>query len=131
MVMSPNNFDPKRLRLASRKPTQVLKAKRKPPAHKPGEKFLKGPIPWKWIVLAARQPGKALHVSIALWFWAGISKSRQVKLNNILLKALGVTRYAKHRSLMSLEQAGLISMEQTRGKSPIVTLLDPPEKAIE
>jgi len=129
--MSSNNFDPKRLRLANRKPKQVPKAKRKPPAHKPGEKFLKGPIPWKWIVLAARQPGKALHVAIALWFWAGISKSGRIKLNNIKLKTLGVTRYTKHRSLLSLEQAGLISVEQFQGKSPVVTLLDPPEKAVE
>ena len=126
--MSLNNFDPERLRLANRGPKQAPKAKTKPPAHKPGEKFLKGPIPWKWIVLAARQPGKALHVAIALWFWAGISKSGRIELNNILLKTLGVTRFAKHRSLLSLEQAGLISVEQTRGRSPVVTLLDPPEK---
>ncbi len=126
--MSSNNFDPKRLRLTNRQPKQVPKTKRKPPAHKPGEKFLKGPIPWKWIVLAARQPGKAIHVSIALWFWAGISKSRRIKLNNIILKTLGVTRFAKHRGLLSLEQAGLISVEQFQGKSPVVTLLDSPEK---
>ena len=129
--MSLIKFDLKRLRLANSELKQVPKAKRKPPAHKPGEKFLKGPIPWKWIVLAARQPGKALHVSIALWFLAGILKSRRIKLNNILLKTLGVTRYAKHRSLLSLEQAGLISVEQVLGKSPVVTLLNPPEKTIE
>ncbi len=130
-LMSSNNFDPKRLRLANRGPKQAPKAKTKPPVHKPGEKFLKGPIPWKWIVLAARQPGKALHVAIALWFLSGMLKSGRIKLNNILSKTLGVTRYAKHRSLSSLEQAGLISVEQSRGKSPVVTLLDPPEKAIE
>jgi DNA-binding MarR family transcriptional regulator len=62
---------------------------------------------------------------------AGISKSRRIKLNNILLKTLGVTRYAKSRSLLSLEKAGLISVEQSKGKSPVVTLLDPPEEEIE
>ena len=129
--MSSNNFDPKLLRIANRKLKQAPKAKGKPPTHKPGEKFLKGPIPWKWIVLAARQPGKALHVAIVLWFWAGILGSGEVKLNNILLKTMGVTRSAKYRSLQSLEQAGLISVAQFKGKSPVVTLLDPPEKAIE
>ena len=125
--MSSNNFDPKRLRLANRKPKQLAKAKNELPIHKPGEKFLKGPSPWKWIVLAARQPGKALHVAIALWFLAGILKSRQVKINNIILKTLGVTRFAKHRSLSSLEQSGLISVQKFQGKSPVVTLLDPPK----
>jgi hypothetical protein len=129
--MSSNDFDPKRLRLTNTDLKRAPKAKRKPPAHRPGDKFLKGPIPWKWIVLAAKQPGKALHVSLALWFLAGISKSRRIKLNNILLKTLGVTRYAKSRSLLSLEKAGLISVEQSKGKSPVVTLLDPPEEEIE
>ena len=64
---------------------------------------------------------------IALWFLAGMLKSRQVNLNNIISKTLGVTRSTKHRSLLSLEQAGLISVEQSRGKSPVVTLLDPPK----
>ena len=127
-LMSINHFDPKRLKFKKNKTTQLPKPKNRPPANKPGEKFLKGPIPWKWIVPAARQPGKALHVAIALWFLAGILKSRQIRLNNILLRTLGVTRYAKHRGLLSLEKTGLVSVEQLRGKSPIVTLLDPPNE---
>jgi len=47
------------------------------PRHKLGEKFLKGPIPWDWISRAAKQPGKAVHVALVLWFLAGIKKCEQ------------------------------------------------------
>ena len=35
------------------------------PRHKPGEKFLKGPIPWPWIESAGALPGKALAIGLA------------------------------------------------------------------
>ena len=42
-------------------PTQ---RKEKPPRHKQGEKFLKGPVPLKWLERAACLPGKALHLVV-------------------------------------------------------------------
>ena len=98
-----------------------------PPKHKEGELFLKGPIPWKWLQIAAKLPGKSLQISIALWFRAGITKSRVIKLTNVLLGSLGVDRFAKSRGLMYLEQAGLISIKRTFGKNPTITLKSPPE----
>jgi hypothetical protein len=41
------------------------------PRHRPGEKFLRGPIPWKWLIRAGRLPGKALQVGLLLWQAAG------------------------------------------------------------
>ena len=83
-----------------------------PPKHKEGELFLKGPIPLKWLQIAAKLPGKSLQISIALWFRAGITKSRVIKLTNVLLDSLGVGRFAKSRGLKYLEQAGLISVKR-------------------
>jgi hypothetical protein len=102
---------------------QVTKS-RKPPRHKPGEKFLKGPIPLKWLTRAAKQPGKTLHIAIALWFLAGLKRKRTVALSDAVPRVLGVDRYAKYRALNALEEAGLVSVERHVGRSPVVTILD-------
>src|SRR5437667_2550413 len=60
------------------------------PRHQPGEHFLKGPIPWTWLTLAMRQPGKTLHVANAIWQRAGMARSRTIKLSLSSLDAHGV-----------------------------------------
>ena len=94
------------------------------PRHKPGEKFLKGPIPWNWLAQAVSQPGKALHVAIALWFLAGVKRTRTVPLSGSVLDELGVSRYSGYRALTALEHAGLVRVERHRGRNPIVTILE-------
>jgi len=94
------------------------------PRHKPGEKFLKGPIPWKWLTRAAQQRGRALHVALGLWFWAGIKGSGQVALSISRLSTLGVNRFAAYRGLAALERVGLVAVHRQRGRKPIVTILE-------
>ena len=119
-------FDVKRLRLANHETLRPGEhADSKPPRHRPGEKFLKGPIPWRWIITAARLPGKALHIGIGLWFLAGLTRSRTVKPSNVLLNLMGVTRFSKARGLMELKKAGLIHIDRRLGKNPLVTILNP------
>lgn len=95
-----------------------------PPRHKHGEKFLMGPIPLKWLRRAYKLPGKALHVGIILWYWAGIKKNRTIVLSNIALIEFDITRYSKMRALKNLEHTGLVTVERHRGCAPIVTILD-------
>ena len=116
-------FDPQDLSLPVNRFKQSLDNK-KPPRHKPGEKFLRGPIPWDWLCRAAHQPGKALHVAIAIWFLAGIKDNRKLVLSNAVPRMLGVNRHAKSRGLKALERAGLVVVERQRGRSPLVTILD-------
>jgi hypothetical protein len=121
-----DELDIKRLNLANHEPLKLRKqTDDKPPRPGPGEKFLKGPIPWRWIITAARLPGKSLHIGIGLWFLAGVTRSRTVKLSNMLLKLLGVTRFSKARGLLELERAGLIRIDRRQGKNPLVTILNP------
>jgi DNA-binding transcriptional ArsR family regulator len=121
-----DELDVKRLRLANRElPTPRTQKEGKLPRHAPGEKFLKGPNPWRWIIMSARLPGKALHVGIALFFLGGVTRSRTVKPSNVLLRALGVTRFSKSRALEELEGAGLVSIDRRLGRNPVVTILDP------
>jgi hypothetical protein len=101
---------------------KVVFEKTKLPKHKPGELFLKGPIPINWLQKAGQQSGKALHVAIALWFWAGIKKSSEIKFSVARQLNYGVKRNAVYRGLNALEKAGLISIERHIGRSPIVTI---------
>ncbi len=118
-------FDIKRLSLGTDK-TALAKArvKEKPPHHKSGEKFLRGPVPLGWLARAARLPGKALHVGIVLWFFAGLKNARTVSLPNNTLRLFDVNRNAKYRALESLEGGRLIAVERHPGRNPLVTLLD-------
>lgn len=99
------------------------KTKLKIPRHKIGEKFLKGPIPFNWLCKAAQLPGKSFHVAIVIWFLVGLNKSSTVKLNQSVLTKFGVTRHSKYRALDWLSDAGLIAVEEAKGKNPLVTVL--------
>lgn len=87
-------------------------------------RFLKGPISLAWLQTASRLPGKSFHVAIAICFLVGLKKSKRVKLTQKLLNEFDVTRYSKYRALVCLSEAGLISIETTNGKNPMVTTLD-------
>ncbi len=77
-----------------------------------------------WLEIAARLPGKCLQIGVALWYLAGVQKTKRVALGNSLLKKLGVDRKAKARCLKAMQQAGLILIEPRPGTNPRVTLLD-------
>jgi hypothetical protein len=84
--------------------------------------FLKGPIPWPWISIAANLSGRALAVGLALWRLAGVRKCMSVRLSNTEVAVLGVDRNAKSRALRALQEAGLIVVEQRPGRLPLVTI---------
>ena len=92
-------------------------------ANKPSDRFLKGPVPWSWIEVAAKLPGKALAVGIALWRLHEAVKSKTVRLSNGEVEVLGVDRNAKSRALRDLERAGLITVARQPGCSPRVTIV--------
>jgi hypothetical protein len=121
-------YSPKSLALPHSMLDEIPKTS-KPPRHKQGEKFLRGPVPYTWITTAARLPGKALHVAIAMWFQAGLNDNRTVKLSPKILRDLGIERRTGYRALKALEGAGLISIERQVGSAPQVTLLDHPHEA--
>ena len=104
---------------------------RERPRRRRGEKFLKGPIPWPWLVLACRGPGKTLHVAMALWFLYGVSRDRApVALTRQVLAEFRVSPRAAHRGLAALERAGLVAVVRHRGRLPRVTLLEVTDVAI-
>ena len=90
----------------------------------PGQKFLRGPIPWDWLSGAARLPGKALQVGLAIWHLAGLKNAMTVELSRVPLEDLGVTRQAAYRGLKALENAGLIKAGRRSGRKTRVTILN-------
>ena len=118
-------MDPKALTLTNRPLTP--KREKKAPRHKSGEHFLRGPIPMAWLCAASRASGNGsgFKVAIALWYLSGLNRqARTVKLKGSVLREMGVDRHAAYRGLVTLEEAGLISVERHPGRSPLVTILD-------
>jgi hypothetical protein len=118
-------FDPNNLKLPG--VVRVIpSAPHGPPRHRPGQKFLKGPIPLAWLEAAGGLPGKALLVGVHVWFQAGLRHSRSVPLNQSRLARPGMSDKTVRRGLKALERAGLVTVDRQPGRKPIVTLLDPP-----
>ena len=118
-----DTFNVQNLALPSSEAVTLPREKKTPPRHKTGEKFLKGPIPLNWLSRAAQLQGKSLQVGLSLWFLAGLTNSRTMKLSQSTLCDFGVNRQCKYRALKWLEDAQLISIKGANGQSPEVTLL--------
>ena len=84
--------------------------------------FLHPKIEMLWVEKAADLGIQALMVGILLHFrsvWCG---KDSVKLPKELLDKFHISRGVKQRALKSLEEAGLISVFQETGRSPLITL---------
>ena len=87
--------------------------------------FIRGPIPKSWIIEAAKAGGsKALNVALALWFQAGLERSRTFRLRPSRIREFLVCRETCYRTLTALESAGLIAIARRRGRSPEITILE-------
>ena len=84
--------------------------------------FLHPKIEMLWIEKAAQLGIQALMVGILLHFrsvWCG---KDSVTLPKELLDKFRISRGVKQRALKRLEEAGLVSIVQETGRSPVVTL---------
>jgi hypothetical protein len=92
--------------------------------HGAGERFLKGPIPLRWLERAGQQSGQALHVGVVLWFLRGVTGDKVIVLSAKALRRFGVSQWAGYRGLKALERAKLVTVERHCGRQPRVTLLE-------
>ena len=121
--MSPRALDLDALRLPNS--MQHLPAPtKKLPRHRVGEKFLKGPIPWRWLQRAGRLKNQALQVALLLWLEAGMRKHRTVKFREKDGAEMGMSIDTARRGLRQLEKAQLVTITKLPGRSLIVTLND-------
>ena len=96
----------------------------RPPRHRPGEQFLKGPIPLAWLTAAGRLPHGALQVGVLLWFEAGRPRNRAVTFCLARGEAMGMSKQTTRRALRQLQAAGLVSIARKPGRGLQVTILD-------
>lgn len=107
---------------------EVPETEKPSPAKKYGKiingKFIKGPLPLDWFIVAAGLPCGATHLALVLWYLVGLKKSMTVSLPNKPLQEMKIGKATKRRALKALEGAGLIRVVQKVGCSPVVTILE-------
>ena len=90
-------------------------------------RFLKGPIQLELLLRAARLPGRALVVFLAIRHRADLRGTPYVTLPIKYLTQWGVGQTTKIRALAALERAGLIRIVDRRpGRSTVVAWVDTP-----
>ena len=85
--------------------------------------FLKGPIPMAWLNEAAKLPGKTLNLGLAIWWLAGMAKTKTFKLTGKALGHVGISRDAASDAIKRLEAQGLIRVQRSPGQRPTVEIL--------
>jgi hypothetical protein len=118
----PDDFDP--ARLAIDKPIPSSPGRICSQSFSRPTRFLRGPISLTWLERAARLPGRALHVALAIRHQSALERTQTVALPNKQLAEFGVDRDAKRRGLAVLEAARLISVERKAGRNPTVTIIE-------
>ena len=96
-----------------------------PPITKPISKynlFIKGPIPFEWLRRANSLGGTTGAIAVGLWFYAGLTKCTQFKIDGKLDLLAGVTRHTRQAALARMERAGLISIERLTGAFPLIKI---------
>jgi len=87
--------------------------------------FIRGPLPLEWFGRAAELGRPALAVALALWWRAGVERRAQVALSMQSCKLFGVpSRRDRREALARLQSAGLIGVERSTSKSPVVTIVE-------
>ncbi len=92
--------------------------RRRPPRHRPGDPFIKGPIPYTWLASASRLPGAGLHVAMAYRFYRDRFRFKRRGLRWGLPevgKGLNISLRSARRGLHSAELARLLAVEREPG----------------
>jgi hypothetical protein len=103
--------------------TAPARPKKRPPRFVRGD-FLRGPIPWPWLLKAMALPGQALAVGLVLWREVGMTNSRTVSVNHARFGKCGITPRVSRFALENLEHAGLIAVQRPPGRNLEVTILE-------
>lgn len=89
--------------------------------------FVRGPIPLAWLSLAAEQPGKTLHVAMAIRWLHGMSPTAPIKLTKKATDLFHISRDAVSDGLQRLESLGLITVQRRPGQKSTVNILENPK----
>jgi hypothetical protein len=103
--------------------------RRRPPRHRLGDPFIKGPIAHAWIASACCLPGVGLHVAMAYRFYRGRFRFERRGLRwglPDIAEGLMVSVCSARRGLHAAELAGLLCVSRAPGCKMEVSIRDPP-----
>jgi hypothetical protein len=104
-----------------------LETRRRPPRHRPGDPFIKGPVPHAWIASACRLPGSGLRVAMASRFLCCRFRSENRWGLDAIADGLRITSRSARRGINSAELAGLLAVEREPGCKLVVSILECPK----
>jgi hypothetical protein len=119
-----NYFDPSRWAVPDSEPPLTDPAtdkERRTKGRKPAP-FLKGPLPWPWLLRAMQLPGKTVAVALMLWKESGCQRARTFQFVPGRAAVEGISRWTIHRSLQRLESVGLIGIRRHSEQRLEITL---------
>lgn len=85
--------------------------------------FIKGPIPFVWLMSANQISSSVGLIGFSLWFYVGLQKSYKFKIDGKLDKLTGLSRQTRQTALLKLHQAGLIELIQHPGSYPFIKVI--------
>jgi hypothetical protein len=84
-------------------------------------------VPWSWVDrLKSTNRGTTCRLALLLIYESWRSGGRAIRLTNVALAEVGISRRAKGPALEELERFGLIKVARHPRKSPLVTLVVDP-----
>ena len=106
-----------------------LLSRRRPPRHRPGESFIKGPIPFDWVASASRLPGSGFRVAMACRFLCCRYRAPNRWGLESIARGLCLSSKSTRRGLHAAELAGVLTVERRPGCKLAVSIPSPPDGA--
>jgi hypothetical protein len=103
-----------------------VSARRRPPRHRPGDPFIKGPIAYAWIASASRLPGAGLRVAMAVRFLCCRFRRENRWGRDTIARGLRISNDSARRGLQGAELAGLVSVSREPGRKLAASVLEFP-----
>jgi hypothetical protein len=131
-LVEPDPWDLDRHRLPVEMVVENI-GRRRPPRHRRGDPFIKGPIAYAWIASACRLPGAGLHVAMAYRFYRSRFRFKRRGLQwgvPDVAKGLQISNDSARRGLHAAELAGLLAVKREPGCKLAVSILDLPEPGV-
>jgi hypothetical protein len=101
-----------------------LAPRKRPFRHRPGEPFIKGPIPFSWLTTACRLPGSGFHIAMLYWFIRHRFRLRYGQRRELTdaAKSLRISKRSAQRALQAAERAGLLAVGREPGRKLTVSI---------
>lgn len=118
--MKDTPIDPRSLAVEPQTATRAMPI---PPPRRISGTFLRGPVPWGWLVRAGRLPGRALQVATYVWFKVGCANAMTVSISlTAAATEFACDRSSMSRALAALARDGLVAVQRRAGRKVDVTI---------